>query len=288
MLSLTFFSLPLFLSSFRTEFPKITPKQSISDYLGYLNSLASYVAALTRENLQKVQQGHSLSTSREIKSKEKEVMSGGESPQHRGRGRPPKSQTNQTTSPGRELRDKRAAESLEDEEDGGGTSDGKRQKMPEPLRPPPSQAPIPSAGSSSTTSPTPLPPTSTGGAHPVVPSTTLYIPTKEEKARLLQDLGSRKSTISNEFLFLFLLLKKSIILSCFSFLVDQLTKCPICHNTLTSPRTLPCLHSFCLTCLEQQQAGLRLSSLLLFSFLSFPFFFFFFFFFPLPLSHLFF
>ena len=200
MLSLTFFSLPLFLSSFRTEFPKITPKQSISDYLGYLNSLASYVAALTRENLQKVQQGHSLSTSREIKSKEKEVMSGGESPQHRGRGRPPKSQTNQTTSPGRELRDKRAAESLEDEEDGGGTSDGKRQKMPEPLRPPPSQAPIPSAGSSSTTSPTPLPPTSTGGAHPVVPSTTLYIPTKEEKARLLQDLGSRKSTISSELL----------------------------------------------------------------------------------------
>jgi tripartite motif-containing protein 2/3 len=36
--------------------------------------------------------------------------------------------------------------------------------------------------------------------------------------------------------------------------VDQLLKCPICNKTLTNPRTLPCLHSFCLDCLEHQQA----------------------------------
>ena len=38
-------------------------------------------------------------------------------------------------------------------------------------------------------------------------------------------------------------------------IVDRLTRCFICHNTLTNPRTLPCLHSFCVNCLEQQQAG---------------------------------
>ena len=36
--------------------------------------------------------------------------------------------------------------------------------------------------------------------------------------------------------------------------VDQLTKCPMCNKPLTDPRTLSCLHSFCLACLETQKA----------------------------------
>jgi len=32
----------------------------------------------------------------------------------------------------------------------------------------------------------------------------------------------------------------------------QISKCAICQDTLTNPKSLPCLHSFCLTCLESQ------------------------------------
>jgi len=35
--------------------------------------------------------------------------------------------------------------------------------------------------------------------------------------------------------------------------VDKLTKCPMCDKTFDDPRSLPCLHSFCLGCLEAQQ-----------------------------------
>ena len=35
--------------------------------------------------------------------------------------------------------------------------------------------------------------------------------------------------------------------------VDKLTKCPMCEKTFDDPRTLPCLHSFCLGCLEAQE-----------------------------------
>jgi len=157
-----------------------------------------------------VQQGYSLSTSKEIKGKEKEVLSGGgeAAQQQRGRGRPPKSQTNQTASPARELGgDKRAAESMagNEEDGGGGTPGGKRHKTTEHTSVPLHQTPTRSAGSSlpttitTITSPTTLHSTSTGGTHLVVSENTLYIPTKEEKARLLQDLGAaRKSTISSE------------------------------------------------------------------------------------------
>ena len=36
--------------------------------------------------------------------------------------------------------------------------------------------------------------------------------------------------------------------------VEQLMKCPMCDKLFTDPRTLPCLHSFCLACLESQKA----------------------------------
>ena len=38
------------------------------------------------------------------------------------------------------------------------------------------------------------------------------------------------------------------------FSVDKLLKCPRCTKPLTDPRTLPCLHSFCLACIETQKA----------------------------------
>jgi len=50
-------------------------------------------------------------------------------------------------------------------------------------------------------------------------------PTQEEKESLLASLPSHK---------------------------DISLKCPMCSGTLTDPRTLPCLHSFCLACLEAQ------------------------------------
>ena len=33
--------------------------------------------------------------------------------------------------------------------------------------------------------------------------------------------------------------------------VEDLLSCNICHNTLEDPRTLSCLHSFCLKCLQK-------------------------------------
>jgi len=196
VLSFDLLLLPLFLSSFRPEFPKITPNQSISDYLGYLGSLTSYVATLARENLlQNEQQEHSPSTSKEIGGKSKPV---------------------QATSPARELGgEKRAAESMmmENDEDGGGgegtSGGGKRQKTTEHPSGPLNQTPTPSAGSllptTTITSSATLHSPSIGETHLVVPENTLYIPTKEEKAQLLQDLGAaRKNTINSELLLLLL------------------------------------------------------------------------------------
>ena len=34
----------------------------------------------------------------------------------------------------------------------------------------------------------------------------------------------------------------------------DLTKCSKCHQLLKSPRSLPCLHSYCVTCLEEECA----------------------------------
>ena len=62
------------------------------------------------------------------------------------------------------------------------------------------------------TSSTTLHSPSAGGTHLVVPEITLYVPTKEEKAQLLQDLGAaRKSPINSELLLLHLLLFRSPI-----------------------------------------------------------------------------
>jgi len=32
--------------------------------------------------------------------------------------------------------------------------------------------------------------------------------------------------------------------------VDDMTECPICNELFTDPRVLPCIHTFCLKCLE--------------------------------------
>ena len=32
--------------------------------------------------------------------------------------------------------------------------------------------------------------------------------------------------------------------------LDDITECPICHETLTDPKVLPCIHPFCLKCLQ--------------------------------------
>jgi len=34
--------------------------------------------------------------------------------------------------------------------------------------------------------------------------------------------------------------------------LSEITKCPICFDELKNPRSLPCLHSFCLRCLKRQ------------------------------------
>ncbi len=32
---------------------------------------------------------------------------------------------------------------------------------------------------------------------------------------------------------------------------EDLTHCGICNETITDPKTLPCLHTFCLDCLQE-------------------------------------
>ena len=34
--------------------------------------------------------------------------------------------------------------------------------------------------------------------------------------------------------------------------VDDITSCYKCHKLLTNPKTLPCLHSYCVSCLEEK------------------------------------
>ena len=37
--------------------------------------------------------------------------------------------------------------------------------------------------------------------------------------------------------------------------IDDLTECAICTETLSQPKVIPCLHTFCLKCLENYCAG---------------------------------
>ena len=137
-----------------------------------------------------------------------------------------------------------------------------------------------------TTPPPPPPPADKPDPRPA-------LPTQKEKDALIASLSAQKDTFPSMTLhsfspcqmdtFLFLLCldtdtntHKSIIstppppplhhhqlthtFSVFLFFpllhaVDQLTKCPMCDRTFDDPRTLPCLHSFCLACLEAQKAG---------------------------------
>ena len=41
---------------------------------------------------------------------------------------------------------------------------------------------------------------------------------------------------------------------------DQLT-CSVCLDQYTNPKTLPCLHSFCLKCIEPLQVEIKVSTI---------------------------
>jgi len=85
---------------------------------------------------------------------------------------------------------------------------------------------------------------------------------KMEKDDFLSGLNSRKASLTGN--------KKNLLqpknrsfhsdpLSLFP-IVTKLLKCPMCKETLSDPRTLACLHSFCLGCLESQKARAPQSS----------------------------
>src|SRR6218665_2301411 len=40
--------------------------------------------------------------------------------------------------------------------------------------------------------------------------------------------------------------------------LQKLTECCICFHTFTDPRTLPCIHTFCLECLKQTGEALKM------------------------------
>ena len=79
----------------------------------------------------------------------------------------------------------------------------------------------------------------------------IFGPTQKEKNALVATLTAQKDTFPSMILIRFPLSPFAHPL-CFP-VVEQLIKCPMCSKTFSDPRTLSCLHSFCLACLEAQQ-----------------------------------
>ena len=82
-------------------------------------------------------------------------------------------------------------------------------------------------------------------------------PTKEEKSIFFESLNSSsfKGIPHNQLCFFFCPLSSHCFLIYIFFQVEQMVKCPMCQKTLDNPRTLPCLHTFCLGCLGHQEAN---------------------------------
>jgi len=76
--------------------------------------------------------------------------------------------------------------------------------------------------------------------------------TQKEKDALVATLTAQKDTFPSMILIPFPISPVTHPL-CFP-VVEQLIKCPMCSKTFSDPRTLSCLHSFCLACLESQMA----------------------------------
>jgi len=77
-------------------------------------------------------------------------------------------------------------------------------------------------------------------------------PTQKEKDALLASLAAQKDTFPSTLLTLIAISIVTPSLIPF-LLVEQLIKCAMCNKSFDDPRTLPCLHSFCLGCLEVQK-----------------------------------
>ena len=78
---------------------------------------------------------------------------------------------------------------------------------------------------------------------------------RQEKDQIVATLKSRNGHSNDgnhSFLFCFFLCLFFLESNRASEIVDQINKCAICQDSLTNPKSLPCLHSFCLTCLESQ------------------------------------
>ena len=76
---------------------------------------------------------------------------------------------------------------------------------------------------------------------------------RQEKALLLSELTSHKETFTSMG-FPQISCQPIPVIFWPSLSVDQLLRCPMCRKMFTDPRTLSCLHTFCLACLETQKA----------------------------------
>jgi len=76
---------------------------------------------------------------------------------------------------------------------------------------------------------------------------------KQAKASLFSDLSARKDRFTGKGFPLVFSSSTSFVHFPSSLSAEMLIKCPMCSQSFTNPRTLDCLHTFCLACLETQK-----------------------------------